>query len=392
MTPAQTALQRRYLQLAQKATDRLLSERDDVLAVYVYGSVGRGEPTPLSDLDLHVVLDQTSHPEHDHDDFQLDGTRVEYAYHGRSWYGDALAAWEPTPENVEKTARNEGLWELSSIVILHDPLGIVPPARTHAGRMTRHPDVIQARAQRSLGRADAAIRDARDALDRGDAIRAYGRLFLLSGGGGNSGTVSLLANAVIQLGNLPLTTRRHFHRLRQACEALGRSEWYEPFRDLIGVRREPLEAERALATMRELYAVVGDVFERRAEPNDSETQALRETLFNPSFHERAEAYFNDLREHASVEAAIAAVVGFSPRFLTMESGTPHAWVLRATEREREDLLRATAQVARVDEPLADCLRERLDRADLLRERIVASLSRVMNRFPSGRREYTRCIG
>ena len=65
MSYSQAETQQRFIGIARQAAEDLLAERGDVLSIYVYGSVGRGDATPESDIDLHVVIDGTERPKHE---------------------------------------------------------------------------------------------------------------------------------------------------------------------------------------------------------------------------------------------------------------------------------------------------------------------------------------
>ncbi|MDQ1327283.1 MAG: polymerase beta, Nucleotidyltransferase, partial [Candidatus Poribacteria bacterium] len=90
MSKTQQEIQQNFIRLGKLLSENLLSEYDDILAIYIYGSVGRGDATPHSDLDIHVVLDRIKAP--DHEDRTIEGVTVGISYHSRSMYFTDLQA------------------------------------------------------------------------------------------------------------------------------------------------------------------------------------------------------------------------------------------------------------------------------------------------------------
>ena len=260
MSKSQQEIQQNFIRLGKLFSENLLSEYDDILAIYIYGSVGRGEATPHSDLDIHVVLDRIMTPAHE--DRTIEGVTVGISYHSRSMYFTDLQALIQTPEGLERAAKSEGLWELADALPIYDPKGLIPKAQTAVATICQNPEVIQLRTQLSLNQAWQMLSEVNQALSQERLVYAYACLYHLTGGDGTPGVIPLLAKTVIRRAGLSLTTRRYIYRAYEACKKLDLLELYTGILRLLGIE-ESSSAYASLVKRRFLiaYDCVKSIFE-----------------------------------------------------------------------------------------------------------------------------------
>ena len=85
-----------HLAMARQFLDGQLTERDDIVAAYVYGSVARGEATESSDIDMAMIID--GEPDKAARGGGVDtwrgGTYIEASLHAKKGYEDLEALLE----------------------------------------------------------------------------------------------------------------------------------------------------------------------------------------------------------------------------------------------------------------------------------------------------------
>lgn len=343
-------IQQNFIRLGKQVSAELLAERGDILAIYIYGSVGRGEATPHSDLDIHAVLDRENAP--DHEDRTIEGVTAGIAYHSRFMYFTDLQAWISTPEGLRRAARAEGLWELADALPIYDPNGLIPKAQAAAATLCQNPELIQLRTHISLEQAWKTLVKVDYALSQESVYDAYARLYLLTGGDGSPGVIPILAKIAIQRASLPLTTRRYIYRAYQACEKLSQSELYTGLLSLLGIKES---SSAYAATVKERFLTAFDyaksIFESAQIPSKS-------VPLNEGIRAWFVANFDDLCAYASTDAAIGAAVGYSTRLLMDDNFAETLWLKTASKVEVNQLLLATVGIAGIEGEIHSALAER----------------------------------
>lgn len=356
MSKTQQEIQQNFIRLGRLFSENLLSEYDDVLAVYIYGSVGRGEATPHSDLDIHVVLDRIKAP--DHEDRTIEGVTVGISYHSRSMYFTDLQALIQTPEGLERVAKSEGLWELADALPIYDPKGLVPKAQTAVATICQNSEVIQLRTQLSLNQALQMLSEVNRALSQDRLVYAYACLYHLTGGDGIPGVIPLLAKTVIRRAGLSLTTRRYIYRAYQACEKLDLLELYTGILRLLGIE----ESSSAYASIvKERFLTAYDCAKSTFESGIT-VNALISSQSTSIISEKTRTFFidnyDDICAYASVDAAIGLAVGFSTRLLVDDNFSKASWLKTASEVDAHRLLMETAKIAGIEGDIRSVLVER----------------------------------
>jgi hypothetical protein len=355
MNKSQQEIQQNFIRLGKLFGENLLSEYDDILAIYIYGSVGRGEATPHSDLDIHIVLDRIKAPTHE--DRTIEGVTVGIAYHSRLLYTSDLQAWIQTPEGLERAAKSEALWELTDILPIYDPKGLIPKAQTMAATICQNPEIMQLRTQLSLNQAWQMLSEAKQALSQERLAYAYACLYHLTGGDGTPGVIPLLVKTVIRRAGLSLTTRRYIYRAYQACEKLGLLELYTGILRLLGI--EDSSSDYASLVKRRFLAAY-DYAKSISESVTVNTSIPPQSTSIIS--ERTRSFFidnyDDIYAYAGVDAAIGLAVGFSTRLLVDDNFSKAFWLRTASEVDAHRLLRETAEIAGIEGDIRSVLAER----------------------------------
>jgi predicted nucleotidyltransferase len=356
MSKNQQEIQQNFVRLGKLFSENLLSEYDDILAIYIYGSVGRGEATPHSDLDVHVVLDRIMTPSHE--DRTIEGITVGISYHSRFMYTTDLQAWIQTPGNLEKAAKSEGLWELADALPIYDPKGLIPKTQTAVATIRQNPEVIQLRTQLSLNQAWQMLSEVNQALSQDRLVYAYACLYHLTGGDGTPGVIPLLAKTIIRRAGLSLTTRRYIFRAYQACKELDLLELYTDILRLLGIKESSfayasIVKERFLTA----YDCAKSTFESRIAVNTpipSQSTSIISEKTRTFFIDN----YDDICEYASVDAAIGLAVGFSTRLLVDDNFSKASWLRTASEADAHRLLMTTAEIAGIEGDIHSALAEK----------------------------------
>lgn len=359
MRKNQQEIQQNFIRIAKQISSNLLVERDDILAIYIYGSVGRGEATPHSDLDLHVVLDMEKNAP-DHEDRIMEGITAGISYHTKLMYVLDLQALASSPNRLKDAARWEGLWELADALPIHDPKELVSKTQANAAIICQNPELIQLRTQLSLNRASEILTKVDHFLNQEKYMDAYVCLYNLTGGDGNPGVVPLLAKSMIQRAGLALTTRRYIYRAYQACEKLAQMDLYTELVSLFGIRANnsdyvSLVKERFL----DAYDFAKSLFESATNfntntssiPLNEETRAL------------FIAHFDEICTYASSDAAIGMSVGFSTKLFVNDDCSKALWLNEVSEIDAHQLLKATMRIAGIEGDIHSILKERFKSAE-----------------------------
>jgi len=354
MRENQQKIQQNFTRIAKQISSELLAERDDILAIYIYGSVGRGEATPHSDLDLHVVLDREKNAP-DHEDRIMEGITAGISYHTKLLYVADLQALANSPKELKNAAKWEGLWELADALPIHDPEELVTKTQATAAIICQNPELIQLRTQLSLNRASETLTKVKDFLSQERYMDAYVHFYHLTGGDGNPGIIPLIAKSMIQRASLALTTRRYIYRAYQASEKLSRVVLYTELVRLLGIKANNSDYVSLVRKhLLDAYDFAKSLFESVVNSNtvtpsiplNEETRAL------------FAAHFDEICTYASPDAAIGLVVGFSTRFLVNDDCSKALWLNEVSEIDSHQLLKATMKIAGIEGDIPSILKER----------------------------------
>jgi predicted nucleotidyltransferase len=370
MLYSQHEVQQYFIGLARQVANDLLAERKDILSIYIYGSVGRGEATPQSDIDLHVVIDTTQAPP-EHEDRQINDVTAGIAYHSKNIYQADLEEWLKTDRGFKTIARSESIWEVRDILPLYDPHGLASRFQKQAELVSSLPAVLQARANTSLQRARQTLDEVRTAYDEKNLGRVIVSLFRLTGGDGNSGVAPLLMKAIIQRANLPLTTRRIGIRTKVACEKLSRQDLYQQMLKLLGVHEITSEILDAIqSAFFAAFDYTCELVDEIYSPDIPVYQVLRQTWFNEHFRQNLLCNFREFTDLGHPDGIVAFAVGFSPHLLARGEEYPNAWLRQVSPEKLNLLVEQIARIAHISLPIAINLKKRIEQAEQLYEEIT----------------------
>ncbi len=107
--------------LAERIKQRVMTTRDDVLAIAIYGSAARGDDGPHSDLEMMVVVDS-------------DGEDFSYEWTAGPWKAEVNVRGHDVV--LDESAELDGDWavtkgEYAFTLPLHDPHDLFPELRRH---------------------------------------------------------------------------------------------------------------------------------------------------------------------------------------------------------------------------------------------------------------------
>jgi hypothetical protein len=372
MSYCQTEVQQRFIGLARQVADDLLAKRGDILSIYIYGSVGRGEATPESDIDLHAVVDKVEAPEPRHEHRLIDGVAVGVSYHSKSIYQADLKSWLRTDEGLRLIARSESIWEVRDAMPLYDAHGLARRFQRQAELVSSLPNVLKARAGISLQRARRTLDEVRTTYDEKNSGYVIVSLFRLTGGSGNAGIVPLLMRAIIQRADLPLTARRIGIRTKAACEKLNRQDLYQKVLELLGVHAiTPEILDTLQSSFLAAYDYARELVDELYDADIPLYQELRQTSFNEHFRQKI---LRNLREFADSEhpdGLVAFAVGYSTHLLARGDEYPNTWLKQVSAEKLSHLVEQVAGITNILPPIAVNLEKRVERAEQVYEETAA---------------------
>jgi len=372
MAYSQTEVQQRFIGLARRVANDLLAERKDILSIYIYGSVGRGEATPESDIDLHVVIDRVQRPEPAHEDRQINGIAVGIAYHSKRIYQADLESWLETDEGLKAIARSESIWEVRDALLLYDVHGLARRFQEQAELASSLPDVLKARASLSLQRARQAFDELRTIYDEKNLGHAIVSLFRLTGGSGKAGVVPLLMRAIIQRADLPLTARRIGVRTKAACEKLNRQDLHQKILGLLGIHAiTPEILSMTQSAFFTAYDYARELVDEICDPDIPLYRELRRTWFNEHFRQKILCNFREFTDSGHPDGAFAFAVGYSAHLLARGDEYPNTWLKQVGVEKLNRVVEYVAGVANILPPIAVNLKKRIEQAERLYEEVAA---------------------
>jgi hypothetical protein len=372
MSYSQAEVQQRFIGLARRVANDLLAERKDILSIYIYGSVGRGEATPGSDIDLHVVIDRVQRPEPTHERRQINAIAVGIAYHSKSIYQADLESWLETDEGLKTMARSESIWEVRDALMLYDVHGLARRFQKQAGLVSSLPNVLKARAGLSLQRARQALDELRTIYDKENLGHAIVSLFRLTGGSGKAGVVPLLMRAIIQRADLPLTARRIGVRTKAACEKLDRQDLHQKMLELLGIHAiTPEILSMTQSAFFAAYDYARELVDEICDPDIPLCQELRQTWFNEHFRQKILYNFREFTDSGHPDGTFAFAVGYSAHLLARGDEYPNTWLKQVGVEKLNRLVEYVAGVANILPPIAVNLKKRIEQAERLYEEVAA---------------------
>jgi len=343
--------------LAHAIAESLRCDNPDVLGIYAYGSVGRGDATPVSDLDLHVVLPDPPDPLHW--TFEREGTVVGISYHERRMYEADLEQLLTEEQGTLRLSRAESLWEAADAFILYDPRGLVARFVETASRVRRHPRLVRRRALLSIQDGLALLCQAQSQVTGGSLAGALNTLYRLTGGSGSSGALPLALRALAQLGDEALSTRRLFLRARAAAARLDfdLTDVMAAYGILPGLPLIPGDEMRNI--LLHLFDTSRRYFENAPLP-DTAVRAEVATHFTDLQRHRLAASVSELcaQDHA---ACIVFASGMAQSLLGLDR-FPHPWLEATPDGVRLALTVASARLAGIDELSRGAVAGRVDLA------------------------------
>jgi len=176
---------------------RDLVKQETISAVGLYGSWGRYEASPQSDVDLLIV----------------DRRSFDYKYLELLDHGDLLIDILRIPRKwIDVTVNPEVDHVLFESIVLHDPEGVLERAREWVAENYRTPGRIDVRTEHNLILSDSYLSRATSAMLRGDweSAAVYAAFSMDPG-----------VEVLIDIASLPVTEISFIWNLRRASEGLG---------------------------------------------------------------------------------------------------------------------------------------------------------------------------
>lgn len=276
---------RELMQAAEKVSNMLSAKLgDNLVAVYVYGSVAREDCVGSSDVGLHIVLrDYSKAKDLPHTNW-VDGVPVEAPPHQIYFY-DKTPEW--LLQNIDIAAKCEGLWEIDKIKVLYDPGNIVSSFRERIRPLLENKKLLKARANTSFKTAMAEMEEVKQNIDEGALDQALVHMYALGGGGDEySGVAVQILKTVIKFSGLPLTTRRIWIRFTEACNKLDMPNLRKLLEDCYGMDR--LDMKNLQEVFNEAFYLAKEVVAKSPVPDESINELERFKLTFREFMEGGE--------------------------------------------------------------------------------------------------------
>lgn len=296
----------RLIRAAKKVSRTLCNELgDNLVAVYVYGSLARGDYRKSSDVDLHIVL--------------KDYAQAKDIPHTK-WVGNIPVGVSPHPlsfyqtnpewilEHIATAAGWEGLWELVKVKVLYDPDNLVSSFQEKITPILSSQLLLKSRAEISFKAAKTEAAKVKKELSEGALDQAICHMYALGGGGDNySGAAVHVLKTVVKFSGLPLTTQRIWLRFTEVCHKLNMPELQSLMEDCYGMNQ--LSPGTFQEIIGEACNLVNGVI--------AESLVPRETIYDL---ERFKLAVSEHLEKEEIEAAYVYILGvFSSYYLGLSS-------------------------------------------------------------------------
>lgn len=151
----------RHIEIARRYAEELLGQRDDIVAIWVVGSVARGEETPSSDIDFSFMVTGSGEATRAGMDTWRDGLYIEAGIHFRQEYTDLEALLN---DPFKATHMRDAL-------ILYDPTGFMTQLQETIRPLYMQPQWLGKRLAFWLKQMLDAVARLRDAVPTGDSLR-----------------------------------------------------------------------------------------------------------------------------------------------------------------------------------------------------------------------------
>ncbi|MEM2926158.1 MAG: nucleotidyltransferase domain-containing protein [Candidatus Bathyarchaeia archaeon] len=209
------------MQIAREATQRILELRGDVMALYLAGSVARGDATPTSDIDLGAIISQWENSEVLKPPLIIKGVQVSCRLIPRMRLLDIRRIWLEDPILP---------FQILESIRLYDPENILLRLKQRLEVFSKDNHLFKEKIKRCLVFAE----------ERGRQVLEY----LGHGISEERGVTSLLyavlygiGPAVLMKAEVPPSQRRFLLRLEEACEVLDELPLYRKILQILGLEK-----------------------------------------------------------------------------------------------------------------------------------------------------------
>lgn len=223
-----------YRKLASKQVKKTLSSRDDIIAAYSDGSVGRGDLFPGSDIDIAFIVENQDEPWQVHRVVnQEHDVLIEWAFISKEKYTD-----------IDQILEDAGFThDIKDAYIYYDPNEFFKEVKEKILDRYKDKDRIKRAAKNQLEAIEEQLNRVEEALEEKDREKINDSLvnFIKFAAG--------FPRAVL---NKPLTNSRALIWCRESCEELNLEEYHEHVLELLGVSNLSKEdAEKFLSLAKE---------------------------------------------------------------------------------------------------------------------------------------------
>ncbi|MBS7609136.1 nucleotidyltransferase domain-containing protein [Candidatus Bathyarchaeota archaeon] len=205
--------------IAKEAAQRILELRGDVIALYLAGSVARGDATPTSDIDLGAIISQREHSEVLKPPLFIKGVQVSCRLIPRMRLMDIRRIWLEDPILP---------FQILESIRLYDPEDILLRFKQRLEAFFKDKHLFKERIKRCLGFAEERGREVLEYLghgiseERGVASLLYAILYGIG-------------PAILMKAEVPPSQRRFLLRLEEACEVLDEPHLYRKVLQILGL-------------------------------------------------------------------------------------------------------------------------------------------------------------
>jgi hypothetical protein len=161
-----------HIEIARQYLEELLSQRQDIVAVWIGGSVARGEETALSDIDLQLMVAGSGDMNRAGLDTWREGIYIEAGLVFQQEYADLEAVLN---HPVKATHLNDAL-------ILYDPTGFLTQLQQAVRPLYMQPQWLDKRVSFWLDTMRTALTQFRESVIAADALRLCAALGMFTFG------------------------------------------------------------------------------------------------------------------------------------------------------------------------------------------------------------------
>jgi len=297
--PSEKTSRESLFSLAEKAAAAILSKHSGIIAVYLTGSVARGEATESSDVDVDAVLGSGFHENSRQPPLTIGGRTVFYRLHEKQVFEDVEGL---LAQSLVLSA------QLVEAVVLYDPTGFLSKVKGKVSRLYHEPRFVKQRIRLSL-------RFAEDYVGMGWVEFKRGNLDMVP----PSICAAVLYGfgpALFFIADVAPTDRRCLSRLRQVCERLDQPGLYQVITELVNVDGASRSwALKALESAEALHRLTQTLLEHDAvayeENRDWLSDAMRQYMVSGAM---------ELLGEGDIEASLFCSMELGTRCLNLLNG------------------------------------------------------------------------